>query len=184
MRREIKLLLFVEFLIAIGLGMLGPYYAIYVEKIAHDTSVVGYSYAAFWITVGLLSPLFGKLADKKSKSIFLLIGGSLSFIVSLLYGIVSSVYQLIIVEIFNGIATACFSPAYRAITAEITSKKNRGFEYGLLDSISYITYGLAAILATFVFTYLGATALFIFSGSFQLASSILLTKKISLIKSR
>ncbi|MEM5777043.1 MAG: MFS transporter [Candidatus Aenigmatarchaeota archaeon] len=184
MRREIKLLIFVEFLIAIGLGMLGPYYAIYIERIIHDSSFVGYSYATFWFTVGLLSPLFGKLADKKNKGIFLLLGGFLSLIVSLLYGIISNVYELVIVEVFNGIATACFSPAYRAITAEITSKKNRGFEYGLLDSISYITYGVAAILATFIFSYLGTTALFIFSGVFQLASSILLTKRMSLIKSR
>ncbi len=164
--------------------MLGPYYAIYVEKIANDSSVVGYSYATFWLSVGILSPIFGKFADKKDRKIFLLIGGVLSFVVSILYSIATSVYQIIIIEIFNGMATACFNPAYRAITADMTSKKSRGFEYGLLDSISYITYGLAALGATAIFSFLGAKVLFLFSGILQLASSILLSKKIPPVKTR
>jgi len=184
MRREIKILLLVEFLIAIGLGMLGPFYAIYIENITNDSRLVGYSYAVFWLTVGFSSPLFGKLADKNNRKLFLLLGGLLAFAVSIGYNLISSIYDIIILEIINGIATACFNPAYRAITAELTTKKSRGFEYGLLDSISYITYGISALFATFIFTFLGTKSIFIISGTFQLASSILLSKKISPIKSR
>jgi MFS family permease len=184
MRREIKVLLLVEFLIAIGLGMLGPFYAIYVEKIADDSSIVGYSYAAFWLTVGITSPFFGKLADKREKRLLLLLGGFLAFVTSIGYSFVSTIYQLLILEVINGIATSCFNPAYRALTAELTTKNSRGFEYGLLDSVSYITYGVSALLATFIFTFLGARILFLFSGATQLASSILLSKKINPIKSR
>lgn len=179
MRREIKLLLLVEFLIAISLGMLGPYYAIYVEKVLNDSSLIGYSYAVFWITVGLTSPIFGKISDKKNRNLLIMVGGCLSFIVSISYSLVSLAYQLLIVEVLNGIATSCFNPAYKALTAELTSKKNRGFEYGLIDSISYITYGIAALLATVIFTYFGFKFLFIFSGVFQFASTLILTKKIN-----
>ncbi len=179
MRREIKVLLLVELLIALGLGMLGPFYAIYVEKIANDASIIGYSYAAFWFSVGILSPLFGKFVDRKGGKMFLLLGGFLAFIVSIGYILVSAVYQLILLEIINGIATACFNPAYKSIVAELTAKKSRGFEYGLLDSISYITYGVSAILATFIFTNSGLKPLFVVSGTFQFISSIILTSKIS-----
>lgn len=178
MKKQIKILIIVEFLIAIGLGMLGPFYAIYVENIVKDNNLIGYSYAAFWLTVGIFSPIIGKLSDKKDKRIFLLIGGFLAFFVSILYGIIKTIYHLVIVEIINGFATACFNPAYRAITADITSKSRRGFEYGILDSVSYITYGLAAIMATIIFNIFGFVFLFISSGIFQLASSIIISKKI------
>ncbi|MBU5689871.1 MAG: MFS transporter [Candidatus Aenigmarchaeota archaeon] len=177
---QIKTLLLTEFLIAIGLGMLGPFYSIFIEKLTNDNASIGYAYAAFWLTVGIFSPFLGKLSDKKDKKIFLLIGGFLAFIVSIFYGIITSIYQLIAVEVLNGIATACFNPAYRSLTAEMTTKRKRGFQYGLLDSVSYITYGVAALLATLVFNIFGFTALFIFSGIFQLASSLIISRKIKL----
>ncbi|MCX8178282.1 MAG: MFS transporter [Candidatus Aenigmarchaeota archaeon] len=178
MKKQIKVLLLAEFLIAIGLGMLGPFYAIYIENLTKDSNLIGYSYAAFWFTVGIFSPVIGKLADRKDKRVFLLIGGFLAFFVSILYGLINNLYQLIFVEVINGVATACFNPAYRALTADITTKNKRGFEYGLLDSVSYMTYGLAAILATVIFNLFGFVFLFVSSGLFQLASSIVISRKI------
>jgi MFS transporter, DHA1 family, multidrug resistance protein len=179
MRREIRLLLLAELLIALGLGMLGPYYAIYVEKIANDNSLIGYSYAAFWLSVGFFSPLFGRFVDRKGRKIFLILGGFLAFLVSIGYSLVSAIYQLILLEIINGIATACFNPAYKSMVSELTSKKSKGFEYGLLDSVSHMAYGISALLATIILANLGLKSLFIFSGTFQLVSSIILTRKVS-----
>ncbi|MFH8080358.1 MAG: MFS transporter [Candidatus Aenigmatarchaeota archaeon] len=180
MRREIKILLLVEFLIAISLGILGPYYAIYVEKISNNPSIIGYSYAVFCFTVGVFSPIFGKISDKNNRNLLIIIGGTLSFIISIFYNIITLAYQILILEFLNGIATACFNPAYKSITADFTRKKKRGFEYGLLDSISYITYGMAALLATILFSYFGVKALFIFSGAFHFASSLILSRNLLL----
>lgn len=177
MRREVKILVLTEFLIALGLGLAGPFYAIFVENIEKNSSIIGYSYAAFWITVGILSPIFGNISDKYNKKMFLIIGGLLTFIVSVFYSFISTVFQLIVLEIINGIATSLFNPVYKSLIADLTSKKNRGKEYGIIDSISYITYGLSALLATVIFTVFGIKILFLLSGVFQLFSSVFIANK-------
>jgi len=177
MRREIKILVITEFLIALGLGILGPFEAIFAEKITKDSSTIGYSYAAFWLTVGVLSPIFGRLSDKYNKKIFLVTGGLLAFISSILFNLVSTFFQLILIEILSGISTSLFIPVYHSLIADLTSKKQRGKEYGIIDSVSYITYGFSAIIGTLIVSFLGLNFLFFLSGIFQLFSSVFIANK-------
>lgn len=177
MRKEIKILVLTEFFIALSLGLIGPFYIIFIENILRDNLNIGYSYAVFWITVGILSPIFGKMSDIYNKKIFLILGGILAFFVAISYSFITTIYQLIILEVINGIATSLFNPVYRSVVANLTSRKNRGMEYGIIDSISNVTYGLSALLAAVIISVFGIKILFLFSGIFQLFSSFFIASK-------
>lgn len=177
MRREIKIIMVLQFLIALGLGLAGPFYATYASNKFENQSVLGYSYAALWITVGLLSPIFGRLSDKKNKKYLLIIGGVLAFASSIAYNYITKPYQLILAEIVSGVATAIFTPVYNALIADVTSKKHRGKEYGMLEGVSSLSYGVAGLIGGFLVTIISVNTLFVLSGIFNLLSSMFMAAK-------
>lgn len=175
-RKELKFLLLAEFLLSLGIGVFTPFYALFAEGITHNASGVSLSYAVFWVTVGLLSPVIGSFSDKFGKKLALISGGVLSFIVSLSYLSVDSLSGLLVIEFMNGIATACFSPAYNSFIAELTSAEHKGRDYGIIDSVSSFTYALGAIFGSFVIALSGISFVFIVPGLFQMLSSFLIVK--------
>ncbi len=177
MKREIAMILVIEFLIAVSLGILGPFYAVFIDSVTNSSVVIGYAYAVFWITVGISSPFMGFFSDKYNKSFFLVLAGLLSFVVSVAFPFVSSVLALMFLQVLSGLATSAFNPIYRAVIAGLTTEGSRAMEYGLLESVSSISYGVAVLAGAFVVSIFGINILFVFSGLFQLATSFIMAGK-------
>jgi len=67
MRRNLYLLALTQILVAISMGIVGPVYAIYFEKISGSLKDVGIILGIYWIIVGILEIPFGILSDKIGK---------------------------------------------------------------------------------------------------------------------
>ena len=176
MRKQLTVIILVEFLTSLALGILGPFYAVYVDQITGNPLIIGYSYALYSITIGLLSPFFGRISDKYSKKILLVTSAVFIITASIGYALATNVATLLLVEFFSGVATAAFSPVYKTIIAELTTKNNRATEYGLLESVSSITYGLGTLAGTFLIAIFGIKLVFLLSGFFQLATALIMVR--------
>ncbi|MCS7093965.1 MAG: MFS transporter [Candidatus Aenigmarchaeota archaeon] len=179
-RREMLALALAQSLIALSTGFIGPIYAIYFEKVIGSASLVALIIGLYWIIVGLLEVPSGYLSDRIGKGKTFLIGGILSSISIILYTFVDSLTMLVLVEILNAIGYSLQVPSFFSLLAEITSKKNRGREMGLIDSFWSLTYGISAIISGIVIGVFGFSAIFLAAGIFNGISSILIGRKFNI----
>jgi len=178
MRRNLYLIAIVQILVALSMGIVGPVYAIYFEKISGDLKDVGIIIGIYWIIVGILEIPFGILSDKVGKGKIFAIGGVLISISIFLYPLVSDLHQILIAQIIGAIGYSMQMPAFYALLADMTRKEKRGLEVGLVDSSWNIFYGIASIVSGILTSVFGYSFIFTIAGTLHLTSSIFVSKRI------
>ena len=142
-----NLLLLSEIFWTLGVQILGPVYAIFVEGIGGGSLVtVGMAYAACLFATALFSIPFSRLSDKRGRKKIIIFGCLAYLPIPFLYPFVSNIVQVYILQIWAGISNAISDPVWGALLAEATSKKTRGKQYGILYAISQFAAGFAALL--------------------------------------
>lgn len=176
MKRNLLVLLLACILSELASGIFGPIYILLYQKVG-DFSATSISFGIFSLTIAVLEAPFGYLSDKYGKKPFIVFGGILTSIVSLLYLFVSTPLQLYILEVLAGIATSMQAPVLKSLISETAPKKKRGKIFGLFDSSVNFTYGLASIISGLIFGIFGLEFIFFISSALH-ASSVALTCKI------
>jgi len=177
MKRDVYLLVVVQILIAISMGIVGPVYSIYFERISGSLRDVGIIIGIYWIIVGLLEIPFGLLSDRIGKRKIFAIGGILVSLSIFLYPLVSNFYQILATEIIGAIGYSMQTPAFYALLADTTRKKKRGFEVGLIDSSCNIFYGIASIVSGILISIFGFSLIFTLASALHFTSSIVVGKR-------
>lgn len=105
-----------------------------------------------WVSTGYLLastamvPIYGKLSDLYGRKIILLWGILVFLIGSALCGIASSMMQLILYRIIQGIGAAALTSTAFAIPADLFAPAERARYMGLLGSV----FGLASVIGPFL----------------------------------
>jgi DHA1 family multidrug resistance protein-like MFS transporter len=178
MRRELYLIVLVQILVALSMGIVGPIYSIYFEKISGSLKDVGIIIGTYWIIVGLLEIPFGMLSDKIEKRKIFAIGGILVSTSIFLYPIISNFYQILVAEIIGAIGYSMQMPAFYALLAEMTRKKRRGLEVGLIDSSWNVVYGIACMVSGLLVATFGFSLIFSLASFLHFSSSMIVGRKI------
>lgn len=166
-------------------SLLGPLYAIFVEKFAgFDTKVmaVSFSWAAFLISTTLFTFIISKLGDKVKRREQLLLAGFIVRALSwILYIFVGNIYSLIALQILLGLGEALGSPAFDTIFAEHLDNGQHVAEYSNWRLITNITTAIGTITGGFIVVGFGFQAIFMVMSVLAIVSSaiiILRTKNI------
>ncbi len=182
MRRELYLLVVVQILVASSMGIVGPIYSIYFERISGNLKDVGLLVGVYWIIVGLLEVPFGMLSDRIGKKKVFTIGGMLVSLSILLYSMVSNFKEALIVEMMGAVGYSMQMPAFYSLMAEVTRKEKRGLEVGLVDSSWNLFYGLASIISGILVVTFGFSLIFSLASFLYFGSSILIGGKMREIR--
>jgi MFS family permease len=177
MRRDVYLLALVQIFVALSMGIVGPIYSIYFERISGNIKDVGVLIGIYWIMIGIMEIPFGILCDKIGKGKVFTIGGILTSISIFLYPFASKLYQLVITQLIGAIGYAMQLPSFYALLAEITRKERRGLEIGVVDSSWNIFYGLASIFSTILVATFGFSLVFSLASFLHLSSSIIVGRR-------
>lgn len=161
MRTEYKILLIAGFLCNFAENLMGPFYAIFVQKIGGSILTIGYSTTLYMIASGLLIILIGKLSDVLNKEWITVCGYSLFAISALGYLFISHPWQLFVLQIIAALGTACLASPLTALMAHNINKKHEGLQWALGRGGDQIVVGLAVFVGTFLVKYFGFTTLFI-----------------------
>jgi len=145
-----KTLLTATLLANFGDNLIGPFYAVFVEQIGGSILDMGYSVTVFSICTGILMIIVGKLSDKINKELITIAGYALYALGSILYLIISSPWQLFVLQIVFAFGTACLSAPLTALFAKYITKGKEGLQWGLEGGGSYIVVGLAVFFGTFI----------------------------------
>jgi DHA1 family multidrug resistance protein-like MFS transporter len=171
--RAIKILLTTNGLVLVACGMLGPIYALFVEKIGGGLLDASYAFAALAVAGGIITLISGKHSDKmKENELILAAGYAIVGLGSCGYILVNSVWSLIIVQIIIGLGEAIYAPAFDAIYSKHLDDHRHGREWGAWESINYFTAALGAIVGGFLVTLFGFNAMFAAMGLICFANAI------------
>lgn len=159
---SLKVLLGINLVFVFGQGLLGPLYAVFVERrIGGNVLDIGWAFAVYMITIGVMSLLAGKLADKtKEKEYFVMAGYLIRAFTFLAFIFIDSIFQLMVLQFILGFAEAIATPAFNAIYSMHLDKKREVTEWGINYFYTYIIFGVAAIVGALIVNYLGFSMLF------------------------
>ena len=169
--KALRVLLFTNALVLVAGAMLGPIYALFVEKIGGsllDASITG---GIFALAAAITTFAAGKYADKtKHDERIVAFGYLVMGIGFFLYMFVNSIWFLFAVQVLIGFAEAIYSPAFDLLYTKHVSKTKMGAEWGTWEALNYLSLAVGAVIGGLVVTTLGFNAIFIIMGILAVSS--------------
>ncbi|MBE9036479.1 MFS transporter [aff. Roholtiella sp. LEGE 12411] len=153
-----------------SLASLLPTLPLYIQEVGASNQQIGIVMGSFAIGLLLFRPMLGRLADKRSRKIVLLIGTIVVAIAPLGYLAFTSIPLLILVRIFHGISLAAFTTGYSALVADLAPAENRGEIISYMSLTSPIGLAIGPALGGYLEATSGYAALFLISAELGFAA--------------
>ncbi|RQP18512.1 MAG: MFS transporter, partial [Brucella intermedia] len=137
-KQNLLICLLGSFTTLIAMSLLLPFLPLYVEQlgVADHAAIVqwsGIAYGATFLAAAFVAPLWGKLGDRYGRKL-MLIRASLGMAIAMsLIGMVTSVWQLVALRLFVGIAGG-YSSGSMILVATQTPREKTGWALGALSA--------------------------------------------------
>ncbi len=128
------------------------------------------------IFYSLTSYFAGKYSDIFGRKVFLVASGITTSLIIFAYTLISSVLQLMVLQILNGIASSVYQTIETSFLGDITKKHTRGKDIGKYHTITGIGYGTATIIAGIIVAKMGFEIIFYLTSFLTFISSLILLK--------
>lgn len=143
-------------------AMLGPIYALFVEKVGGDLMDASIAGGLFALTAGLTTLGSGKYSDKiKEPKLIIVLGYAIMGAGFLLYTLVNSMMALFIVQVIIGLGEAIYAPAFDAVYSKHLDGHKSGTQWGAWESMNYFTTAIGAIIGGGIVTLFSFRVLFV-----------------------
>ncbi|MFH1188967.1 MAG: MFS transporter [bacterium] len=171
LNKAITILLATNGLILVAGAMLGPIYAIFVDKIGGNLLDASYAFGIFALAAGATAFISGKYSDKiKENEIILIIGYGIIGIGFLGYIVVNSIFTLLIVQVIIGLGEAIYAPTFDSIYSKHLDIHGR--DWGAWEAIHYLTAAIGAVSGGLLVTFFGFNTMFITMSALCFVSGI------------
>ena len=156
-----------------GSGLVFPFYIIFIREVGGGFSEFGLAYGIFMLSSAMVHRWVGRISDKFGRKVFLLINAWGTAVLFLLFPVVTSMWEVYVLQVLLGILGAMQKTSEKALIADFTEGISRGQQIGSYHFWVSIFSGFAVIAGGFlidIFTvdiifYLGSVVLFV-SGLF------------------
>ncbi|MDJ0681439.1 MAG: MFS transporter [Xenococcaceae cyanobacterium MO_167.B52] len=142
-----------------------PVLPAYVQDVGGTTEQVGFVMGCFAIGLLFSRTFLGKLADKRSRKLVILIGSLVAGTAPIGYIFVQSVPGLAWMRAFHGISIAAFTIGYSALATDFAPREHRGKIIGYMNLAVPIGMGMGPALGGFVQGNFGYSTLFSLSAT-------------------
>ncbi len=176
MKKSYKILLTASLLANFADNLIGPFYAVFVERIGGSILDIGFTVTVFAISTGILMMIIGKISDRLDKKIITIFGYGFYALGSLLYLFISTPWQLFGLQIIFAIGTACLAAPLTALFAKFIQKGKEGIQWGLEGGGAYIAVGIASFIGAIIINQFGFKALFITMFTIQILATLIQTR--------
>ncbi len=173
MKKTYKILLTASLLANFADNLIGPFYAVFVERIGGSILDIGFTVTVFGICTGVLMIIIGKLSDRLNKELITVFGYGFYALGSLLYLFISSPLQLFGLQVIFALGTACLAAPLTALFARYIQKGKEGAQWGLEGGGAYIAVGIASFIGTLIISQFGFKALFITMFIIQISATLI-----------
>jgi len=162
LNRSLRILVAVNTVMVFIIGMLAPFYVVFVQEVGGSIALAGSLWALFSIVAGILTILFGRWQlHVKEQELLLALGYIIRGVVFLSYAFVTTTTQLVFAQILLGLGAALGTPAFDSIYSGHTNDKDSIVQWGQWEGIAAIAAGLAAIVSGILIQTVGYPPVFI-----------------------
>ncbi len=167
-KRNLYICWFGTFVTAAGMSQIIPFLPFYIEHLGvHDTASVerwaGLIFGSTFLISAIVSPLWGKLADKYGRKPMLLRASLGMAIVIVLMGFVQNVYELFALRFVMGTVSGFISSAVILVASQ-TPKHKAGWALGVLSTGGVSGSLLGPLIGGFIADYWGIRNVFFDTG--------------------
>lgn len=176
-KRNIHFLALAVFIAGLAFSEFMPFLALYIETLGHFNHQLlnfwsGLIYASMFVVSALVSPWWGKLADRYGRRPMILRAGLGMAIVLSLMGAVNNVWQLLVLRLLQGFFSGFISNCNALIATE-TPKQHAGQALGFMASSVTAGTLLGPFLGGFIASFLGYRFTFFVTGGLLFISFLL-----------
>lgn len=179
-RRNLYVLCGSLFVVMVAMSMIMPFLPLYIQQdfgITDEhqvTTWAGLIFGANFLTAGLVSPIWGNLADKYGRKIMILRSGYFMSITVALTGFAGSLWQLLELRLINGLVGGII-PASTALVASSVPKERIGWAQGMLQS--FVTAGtiMGPLFGGVLAGRIGFRMIFVITGCLLLLATLVIT---------
>ncbi|AUT02333.1 MFS transporter [Nostoc sp. CENA543] len=179
LRRNLLILFAAGLLFWSSTSMFLPVLPVYVKTLGNSEPEIGIIMGGFAIGLLLFRPTLGKLADKYSRKLVLLIGTAVAFLAPFGYLSFTSIPMLILVRIFHGISVAAFTTGYSALVSDLSPVVRRGEIISYMSLTAPIGFGMGLAMGEYLVDKVGYPGLFLFSSTLAFIGFLGTTKVIN-----
>ncbi len=161
MKTRLKILLLIDGILMVADSMLLPMYAIFIEeRVGGDLLDAGVAMALFYVTVGAITVLFGRVeTHSRNPKVFLFLGMALEVMGYFGYVGATSPWHVFAAEVVFGISSAAYSPVWDALYMRAVSRKHEEEEWSYYEATKYFSGALGMVLGTAIAQFLGFNTL-------------------------
>jgi len=158
--------------------LLGPLYAVYVQRIGGGVLLVSISTAVFYISSTLFLLFMARWGDRvREKELMLVISYIIRGLCFLCYIFIENALFLILVQVAFGLAESLGTPTFGVLFSKHIDKKEEVMEFSDWALVSNLVMALGTILGGFVVSSLGFNFLFVSIATLCSAFWILFTPR-------
>lgn len=176
-RIQLGILVFDAVIMSAGYSMLIPFLPMYLLKELHvDPAHVslwsGAVYSVTFLIGGIMAPIWGRIADRKSRKLMMVrsgVGLALSYGFA---GLAATPFQLFLARTLQGFAAGLIS-VLLAMTSSVVPKEKLGIGMGLFQSGLTLGNVMGPLLGGFLATWVGMRASFYMASLFLVVLTVL-----------
>jgi DHA1 family multidrug resistance protein-like MFS transporter len=179
-KRNLYVLCGALFVVMLAMSMIMPFLPLYIQEDfgiedPHEvTAWAGIIFGANFLTSGLVSPIWGSLADKYGRKIMILRSGYFMSVIIAATGFAGSLWQLLALRLLNG-CVGGFIPASTALIASTAPKEQAGWAQGLLQSFVVGGSIMGPLFGGLLADKIGFRMIFVVTGSLVLLATLVVT---------
>ncbi|MBA7697638.1 Tetracycline resistance protein, class B [subsurface metagenome] len=144
----------------LGVGIVGPLLPLYANDMGATGTQLGIIFAGYGISNSVLTPIMGRLSDRRGRKLFLCIGLASYAILSLGYVWAGNVLQLTLVRVIQGVAGAMVIPIAMAYIGDLSPEGEEGKWMGYASAAFFGGFGIGPLLGGVLAERFGMNASF------------------------
>jgi len=142
--------------------LLGPLYAVYVQKIGGGVLLVSVQQLFFYVSSTIFLLFVARWGDRiREKEMMLVVSYVIRGLGFLSYIFIGSALALILIQVLFGLSESLGTPTFGALFAKHIDKKEEVMEFSDWAMVSNLVMALGTILGGFVVSSLGFNFLFV-----------------------
>ncbi len=139
-------LFFAIFATVTGVGLVVPLLPVYAHDLGAKGIYIGLIFGAFSISRTVFLPYFGRRSDIHGRKPYIVAGLLAYTLISFIFIFAKDVTTLIIIRLFQGVASAMIMPVIQAYVGDITPPDTEGYTMGVFNLSVFFGLSIGPLL--------------------------------------